>query len=157
MKKKFLLLTLAAGSVFSMHANASVVLKADSAAKTVHYASTYIKLPVSDFRKLVNTAVDYKTQVIYNPFLSGDEKTALQISYDRYIYNLNRSIKIDSVLTLPTEDYQKLLNTATDYKTLLIYNPFLSGDEKTALQINFDRYIYTLKKAVKTDGVAATK
>jgi hypothetical protein len=156
MKKKLLLLTLTAGSIFSLQSRAASIVKIDTAGK-VAPETAFVKLPASDYQKLVSTAVDYKTQIIYNPFLTGDEKTAMQINYDRYIYNLKKSTKVDSLLTLPADDYQKLVNTATDYKTGIIYNPFLTGDEKTAMQISYDRYLYNLKKSVKADAPVATK
>ena len=122
MKKTALLLTLTIGSIFSLRANAETTLHKDTTAKSKAGINSFIKLPASDYNKLLSTAGTYKSQVIYNPFLSGDEKTALQVNYDRYLYTLKRSTKVDSVLTMPAADYQKLVATAEDFKAQIIYN-----------------------------------
>ena len=154
MKKTALLLILSIGTLFSLQASAKTELMKDTTAKLKANANSIIKLSVSDYNKLLSTASTYKSDVIYNPFLSGDEKTALQVTYDRYLYTLKKSTKVDSVLTLSNADYEKLVTTAEDYKAQIIYNPFLSGDEKTSIQVAFDRYLYNLKKTVKFDSIA---
>jgi hypothetical protein len=59
-----------------------------------------ITLPENVYAQLVNIAHDFKDQQIYNQKLTTDQKVTISQSIDMYLFNLPKSIKVDSVLAV---------------------------------------------------------
>lgn len=55
-------------------------------------------LTPSDYNRLVDLAHNYKDDQAYNPKLNSEQKVAYIQNIDMYLYNLNKSVKVDSTL-----------------------------------------------------------
>jgi hypothetical protein len=60
----------------------------------------FIKVQVGDYRQLIDIANDYKTQVKYNALMEPADKIAIQVNIEKYLFELSKKVKIDSVLSL---------------------------------------------------------
>ncbi len=62
----------------------------------------FITLPEDIYIQLINIAHNYKDQQVYNQKLTNDQKVALTQSVDMYLFDLSKSIKVDSALVADT-------------------------------------------------------
>ena len=57
----------------------------------------FVKIRVQDYQQLIGIAGDYSKQVKYNPLMKSDDKVTVQINIEKYLFDLPKSVKLDSV------------------------------------------------------------
>lgn len=57
----------------------------------------FVKVPVRDYQQLINIANDYQKQLKYNSLMKADDKISVQINIEKYLFDLPKSVKLDSV------------------------------------------------------------
>lgn len=86
--KKTILLTALIG--------ASLVSWGQTKKDTAKYEK-FVKVPISDYQQLVGLADAYKGAVKYNPLISDKDSRAFEANLEKYLFDLPKRVKLDSV------------------------------------------------------------
>lgn len=80
--------------MFLIAAMGAFAQKSDTAKARYDY---FVKVPVRDYQQLINIANDYQKQLKYNSLMKADDKISVQINIEKYLFDLPKSVKLDSV------------------------------------------------------------
>lgn len=58
----------------------------------------FIMVSIKDYQQLTGIATAFVSQIKYNPLVKADEKISAQINIERYLFDLPKSVKLDSTL-----------------------------------------------------------
>lgn len=68
--------------------------KADTVKAKYDY---FVKVPVRDYQQLIGIANEFQKHIKYNPLMSDKDSRALEVNLEKYLFDLPKSVKLDSV------------------------------------------------------------
>jgi len=86
-KLLFIALALSATGAFAQ-------TKKDTAKAKYDY---FVKVPVRDYQQLIQIGNEFQKAIKYNPLINDKDSRALQVNLEKYLFDLPKSVKLDSV------------------------------------------------------------
>lgn len=72
--------------------------KVDTAKAQKPVYDYFVKVPVRDYQQLIQIGNEFQKTIKYNPLINDKDSRALQVNLEKYLFDLPKSVKLDSVI-----------------------------------------------------------